>query len=158
MNLGDLPARESSPPDDPGGGTLYPTILVPLELEEGEGAILDHVARLAALCGSEVILLHVASGWRGRYFQGRLQDPEEEVLRNRLSRRVEHLSDRGVESRGEIRYGTPGSGIVEAAAELEADLIAMATHGHRGVLDLLLGSAASEVRHQVSIPVLLLRK
>lgn len=137
---------------------MYRTILVPLELEEGEGPILDHVSELASLCGSQVVLLHVAAGWRGRYFHGRLQDPEEGELRERLEERVEHLRARGVDVRGEIRYGTPGEGIVEAAADLGVELIAMATHGHRGVLDLLLGSAASEVRHQVSIPVLLLRK
>ncbi|HKK27426.1 MAG TPA: universal stress protein [Gemmatimonadota bacterium] len=137
---------------------MYGTILVPLELEEGEGAILDHVARLAEMCGSEVILLHVAAGWRGRYFRGRLQDPEEPEFRERLQDRVEHLRERGIDVRGEIRYGTPAEGIVDAAADLGVDLIAMATHGHRGVLDLLLGSAASEVRHQVSIPVLLMRK
>ena len=137
---------------------MYGTILVPLELEEGEEGILHHVSELAKLCGSEVILLHVAGGWRGRYFQGRLQDPEEGEQRQRLQERVDRLRDRGIDARGEIRYGTPGEGIVAAAAELDVDLIAMATHGHRGVLDLLLGSAASEVRHQVHIPVLLLRK
>ncbi len=100
----------------------------------------------------------MAGGWRGRYFQGRLQDPEEGEHRERLQRRVDRLKERGIDVRGEIRYGTPGEGIVATAAELGVDLIAMATHGHRGVLDLLLGSAASEVRHQVHIPVLLLRK
>ncbi len=137
---------------------MYETILVPLELEEGEEGILNHVAELAALCGSEVILLHVEGGWRGRYFRGRLQDPEEAQQRQRLETRVERLRSRGIAVRGEIRGGSPGEGIVEAAAELGVDLIAMATHGHRGVLDLLLGSAASEVRHEVHIPVLLLRK
>ncbi|HKK09112.1 MAG TPA: universal stress protein [Gemmatimonadota bacterium] len=137
---------------------MYEAILVPLELEEGEEAILDHVARLAGLCGSEVILLHVAAGWRGRYFRGSLQDPEEGEFRERLQERVEGLREHGVDARGEIRYGTPGETIVEAAADLGVDLIAMATHGHRGILDLLLGSAASEVRHEVSIPVLLMRK
>ncbi len=137
---------------------MYDRILVPLELEQGEEGILDHVTELSRMCGSEVVLLHVAGGWRGRYFQARLQDPEEGALSRRLEERVRRLRDLGVDARGEIRYGTPGEGIVEAAAELEVDLIAMATHGHRGVLDLLLGSAASEVRHQVHIPVLLLRK
>jgi nucleotide-binding universal stress UspA family protein len=141
-----------------GGEDVYRRILLPLELEEGEEGILDHVAELATLCGSQVILLHVAAGWRGQYFQGRLVDPEEAEFHERLAERVERLHERGVDARGEIRYGAAAEGIVKAAAELEVDLIAMATHGHRGVLDLLLGSAASEVRHEVSIPVLLLRK
>lgn len=137
---------------------MYETVLVPLELEEGESAILDHVARVARLCGSEVVVLHVVAGWRGRYFGGRMQEPGEDALRERLEARVERFRGEGVEARGEIRYGTPGETIVATAEELGVDLVAMATHGHRGVLDLLLGSAASEVRHRVSIPVLLMRK
>ena len=137
---------------------MYRRILVPLDLEEGEEAILDHVARLASVCGAEVVLLHVTGGWRGRYFAGRLMDPEEEAYRAKLEERAERLRQRGVEARGELHYGPPGETIVEAAADVDADLIAMATHGHRGILDLLLGSPSREVRHQVSIPVLLLRR
>ena len=37
------------------------------------------------------------------------------------------------------------------------DLIAMSTHGHRLIGDLILGTVASEVRHRTDIPVLLVR-
>jgi nucleotide-binding universal stress UspA family protein len=37
------------------------------------------------------------------------------------------------------------------------DLIAMSTHGHRFISDLLYGSTADKVRHLVSVPVLLLK-
>ena len=38
-----------------------------------------------------------------------------------------------------------------------ADLLAMSTHGHRFVADVLFGATADKVRHLVKIPVLLLR-
>jgi nucleotide-binding universal stress UspA family protein len=41
--------------------------------------------------------------------------------------------------------------------ELHCDLIAMGTHGHRGLADLVLGSVAEGVRHATAIPLLLLR-
>ena len=37
------------------------------------------------------------------------------------------------------------------------DLIAMSTHGHTGLGDLIHGSTADKVRHQVTIPVLMLK-
>ncbi|TFH62161.1 MAG: universal stress protein, partial [Candidatus Zixiibacteriota bacterium] len=37
------------------------------------------------------------------------------------------------------------------------DLIAMSTHGHRGLSDIILGSVSSEVRHRTRIPVLTVR-
>jgi len=37
------------------------------------------------------------------------------------------------------------------------DLIAMSTHGHRFLADVLYGTTADRVRHLVKVPVLLLR-
>ena len=43
------------------------------------------------------------------------------------------------------------------AEEQSVDLIAMSTHGHRFLSDLLHGTTADRVRHLVKVPVLLLR-
>ena len=47
--------------------------------------------------------------------------------------------------------------IIACAQEVGADLIAMATHGHRGLSDVLRGSVASELRHISMLPVLMVR-
>jgi len=36
-------------------------------------------------------------------------------------------------------------------------LVAMSTHGHRLMADLVLGTTASRVQHSIDVPVLLLR-
>ena len=54
-----------------------------------------------------------------------------------------------------VEFATPGIGHILKSAG--CDLIAMSTHGHRLIGDLILGSVASEVRHRTDIPVLLLR-
>ena len=51
----------------------------------------------------------------------------------------------------------PAHAILEYAVEDGTDLIAMATHGHRGVSDVLHGQTVDHVRHKVTMPVLLLR-
>ena len=53
--------------------------------------------------------------------------------------------------------GDPATEIIKMADREQADLIAMATHGHRFVMDLLLGSTVGKVRHHVKVPVLLLK-
>ena len=53
--------------------------------------------------------------------------------------------------------GDPASEIIRVAEQERVDLIAMATHGHRFVMDLLLGSTVGKVRHHVGVPVLLLK-
>jgi nucleotide-binding universal stress UspA family protein len=53
--------------------------------------------------------------------------------------------------------GNPGKEIAEAAARERVDLIAMSTHGHKFLQDLIYGSVANEVRHISKVPVLLVR-
>jgi nucleotide-binding universal stress UspA family protein len=53
--------------------------------------------------------------------------------------------------------GEPADEIVKIAVARGVDLIAMSTHGHRFLADLILGSTADKVRHAAAIPVLLLR-
>ncbi len=47
--------------------------------------------------------------------------------------------------------------MIKAAEAHRVDLIAMSTHGHRFISDLLYGSTADKVRHLVDVPVLLLK-
>jgi nucleotide-binding universal stress UspA family protein len=53
--------------------------------------------------------------------------------------------------------GDPGAEIAAAAEREKCDLVAMSTHGHKGVQDLLRGSVANEVRHRTTVPVLMVR-
>jgi nucleotide-binding universal stress UspA family protein len=57
-----------------------------------------------------------------------------------------------------LASGDPANEITAAAEREHCDLIAMGTHGHRGVKDLIYGSVANEVRHQTLVPVLLVRE
>jgi nucleotide-binding universal stress UspA family protein len=56
-----------------------------------------------------------------------------------------------------VRGIAPGETIVEVAANAEADLIVMGTHGRRGLSHLLLGSVAERVVRTASAPVLTVR-
>jgi nucleotide-binding universal stress UspA family protein len=57
----------------------------------------------------------------------------------------------------EILTGRAADGIIEAARQLQPDLIVMGTHGRHGLGRLLLGSDASAVVGTVAAPVLLVR-
>jgi universal stress protein A len=56
-----------------------------------------------------------------------------------------------------VRSGNPGEIIVNLANELKVDIIVMATHGHKGLARLLLGSVAERVVREARPPVLTLR-
>ena len=138
---------------------MYRRILVPVENSAYDGAILDHVRKLARLCGASVVLIHVADGFAARHAQQlNLRDSEEMRLDlDYLDRLTAELKADGLDAESILAGGEPSKEIAAAAERENCDLIAMSTHGHKFVKDLLYGSVANEVRHISKIPVLLVR-
>jgi nucleotide-binding universal stress UspA family protein len=63
----------------------------------------------------------------------------------------------GVPTRGKLALGDPATELIKTVESEAVDLIAMSTHGHRFLNDLLRGTTVNRVRHEVQVPVLLLR-
>jgi len=57
-----------------------------------------------------------------------------------------------------VRVGSPGLEIAAYAAEVNADLIVIPSHGRTGLKHLLLGSVTDRVVHRAPCPVLVLRR
>ena len=138
---------------------MYRRILVPLEHSEYDDAILAHVRELATLCGASVVLIHVADGWVARnQHQLALREREEmKADREYLEARADALDADGIDAECVLAGGDPGQEIAAAAEREQCDLVAMSTHGHRGLQDLLRGSVANDVRHHTEVPVLMVR-
>jgi nucleotide-binding universal stress UspA family protein len=138
---------------------VYRKILVALENSRTDEAILAHIEPLARLMGSELLLVHVADGWVARNLSQLNLAESEEMREDRayLERVRVRFVDSGIPAEAVLLAGEPADGIVRLASESAVDLIAMSTHGHRFLGDLIYGSTASRVRHTVQIPVLLLR-
>jgi nucleotide-binding universal stress UspA family protein len=138
---------------------MYHRILVPVENSAYDQAIIDHVRELARLCKAKVVLIHVADGFVARNAkQLNLRESEEMRLDlDYLDRLTSDLERDGIDAESILAGGEPSREIAAAAEREQCDLIAMSTHGHRFVKDLLYGSVANEVRHISKIPVLLVR-
>jgi nucleotide-binding universal stress UspA family protein len=138
---------------------VYTRILVPLENSPYDEAILAHVRRLARLCDAAILLIHVADGWAARAMaQLELRESEElRADRDYLSRLTTMLEKEGFSVDSILAAGDPTREIIEAAEREHCDLIAMSTHGHRFIKDVIFGSVAESVRHRCTIPVLLVR-
>ena len=138
---------------------MYRRILVPLECSSYDEAILEHVVRLARLTDASLFLIHVADGWAARNIHQLQLRESEEMQRDReyLEGVADRLEGEGLPVDAILASGDPAAEIAEAAEREGCDLIAMSTHGHRFLSDLLYGSVADTVRHRSSIPVLLVR-
>jgi manganese transport protein len=114
---------------------------------------------LAKLAQSQLLLLHVADGWAARHFDDLKLAESEEMRADReyLEKTAAALRADGLTVSTHLALGEPPREIIKTAEREHCDLIAMTTHGHRFIADLIFGSTIHEVRHGTNIPVLLVR-
>jgi nucleotide-binding universal stress UspA family protein len=138
---------------------MYKRILVALENSDADRTILRHVRDLARLTGAELLLVHVADGWAARHFDDlQLRESEEMRADREYLASVEHtLRGEGFTVRSSLERGDPATELIRVSEAEGSDLIAMSTHGHRFLADVVKGTTVDRVRHVVKIPVLLLR-
>ena len=138
---------------------MYTRILVPLEHSDYDDAIVAHVRELALLCQASVVFIHVADGWAARNQQQLVLRESDEMKKDReyIEAQADSLEAAGLEVECVLAGGDPAAEIAAAVVREGCDLVAMSTHGHKGVQDLLRGGVANEVRHRTTVPVLMVR-
>lgn len=138
---------------------MYKHILVAVENSPADRTIVEHVRELAQLMRADLVLVHVADGFAARHFDDlKLRESEEmRADREYLERLCREFLEAGLTARAVLAMGDPATEIMKTAEREQVDLIAMSTHGHRFLNDVLRGATADRVRHGVTIPVLLVR-
>jgi universal stress protein A len=144
----------------------WKTLLVPTDFSVGARVAVAMAADLARKFGATLVLQHVSELPRGLepehtiYPEGSVEPVAiEAFLRMSAMQHLEHdaadLKDLSVRLR--VDLGAPSKCILQAAANVGADLIVMGTHGRTGLRHLLLGSIAEKVLRGSPIPVLTVR-
>lgn len=138
---------------------MYKRILVPVEHSSYDDVILQHIRKLARFSDASLVLIHVADGWAARNVKHLNLRESEEMQKDReyIESIAASLEADGFSVDAILAGGDPGEEIAAAAEREHCDLIAMATHGHRGLEDVIRGSVANAVRHITMVPVLLVR-
>jgi nucleotide-binding universal stress UspA family protein len=138
---------------------MYQNILIAIENSDADRTVLAHVQQLAKMCGASLLLVHVADGWVARHFDELALRESEEMKEDRayLEKVRQDLTEKGFATRTHLAMGDPATELTRVAKAEGVDLIAMSTHGHRFLNDLLRGSTADRLRHNVEVPVLMIK-
>jgi nucleotide-binding universal stress UspA family protein len=143
----------------------YQTILVPLDGSERAEKILPHVEELARKFAAKLILLQVIEPAEvgksardpGSIFVVGLLEERMRQARAYLDDLQEQLHMKRVSASGRAEHGPIVSTILKVAAQENADLIAIASHGRTGLARVFYGSVAAGLLHQTDRPLLLIR-
>ncbi len=143
---------------------MYKRALVPLDGSMVAAAIVPFILEIAGPLDMEVALLRVVVPPPPMVVEGSSYVVAEDVEKLRanaeayLASVAAELRDQGVRVAIQVRFGEAVPEILAGAREVEADLIAMTTHGRGGLGRLLFGSVAEAVLRQAEIPVFMMRQ
>ncbi|MDX9840274.1 MAG: universal stress protein [Desulfobulbus sp.] len=146
-------------------------IVVPVDFHRHTDTVADYARRLATRLGAGVVFVHVVQSLArslsatdlsaavyGDLFPATFIEIDADLLklaRQRMQELVERYRADLADCAGEVLEGDPADRIVAFAAENQADLIVMGTHGARGIEKILLGSVAERVLKRAACPVLI---
>lgn len=138
---------------------MFKKILIALDHSKSDAVLLPRVKELCRLTHAKILLLHVSTGWKASWQRDlNLTDSQEmEEDREYLQEVENNLRREGFDVESRHSTGSAASVIVKTAREENCDLIAMATHGHRWLSDLLHGTTIGKVRHETEIPIFLVK-
>jgi nucleotide-binding universal stress UspA family protein len=144
---------------------MYKTILVPLDGSKRAEAILPHVENLALSLNAKVILFKVSEPSLMLEYDEVIDmstyleksDKQKKDAEYYLTSLQEKFRAKGIEAQTLIGHGPVVKAILDAAEQQNAKLVAMASHGHGGLLRTFYGSVASGVLQRIDRPLLLIR-
>lgn len=136
--------------------------LVSLDGSKRSEAIIPYIEELASKLKAEVVLLHL---WEPDYYtitEERLarMKSSKESAEDYIGQMAAKLKQKGIVAKSDFRAldgGTEAEEILKVADEINADIVAMSTHGRSGVGRWAMGSVAEKVIQIGSTPVLLVR-
>ncbi len=140
--------------------SLPKIILVPTDFGEPSEAALDTAIAYAKVFGSEIVLMHAYEIPIVGFPDGAVVATAEltsrllEGAQAGLDRQIQSRQGHGVTIRGMIKQGDAYRMVNEAAEEVGAGLIALGTHGRKGLSRALIGSVAEKVVRTARVPVL----
>lgn len=138
---------------------IFRRILVATDFSDCAARALDLGVELTQKFGSELTLIHAwefptYAASSAQYFPADFVSPLQKAAEHELAGALQALQARVPNANSVLRMGSPWQEIVDAAAELHADLIVIGTHGRRGLSHAFLGSVAERVVRLSAVPVL----
>ncbi|MBL8227421.1 MAG: Nramp family divalent metal transporter [Bryobacterales bacterium] len=149
-----VPAQITATPATP----AYKRILVPLDHSSRDASAVGHASAMAKQHGAKIVLLHVEEGVTSLVYGSEALTAEVQAGRQYFEGIAASLRNDGIEVDLVVCHGADArQEIVKAVRKIEPDLVIMGAHGHRGISDLMHGDTINAVRHDLDVPLLIVK-
>lgn len=131
----------------------YKKIAVAIDLSSNDAKLIAHAIGQAKNEAS-FVLIHVVESVSATIYGKESDDLETRKDKEKLDDYVSQLIARGFVAEGRLGFKNRSKEIVRLVKEANADMLVIGAHGHSGLKDLIYGETTDAVRHELSIPVL----
>jgi manganese transport protein len=135
----------------------YRHIGIALDYGPVDAKVVSHALTLARHYHAVLHLFHVVEGVSGQLYGNEAYDFEAREDNEHLETIARRVREEGVEVVARLGYENVPRELVRLAVEEKVDVLVMGGHGHRGLKDILFGTSISEVRHRLTVPVLVVQ-
>ena len=137
---------------------VYRRILVPLDHTRLDRTAIAHAAAMARMHHAKLFLFHVEEGVTSQVYGELSSTAEVKAGQKYLNDIVASLRADSIEVETEVCHSlNPNREIVRYAQRIQPDLLIMGAHGHGRLGDLIFGDTINPVRHQLNVPILVVR-
>ncbi len=130
------------------------SIAIALDFSPADEKLIAH-ALAQGNSGVSFTLLHIVESVSARYLAASSDDAETRVDKERLASYVAQLQQMGYKAEGVLGYHNRVNEIIRIVENAGADMLIMGAHGHSGLKDYIFGETIEDVRHRLTIPVLI---
>lgn len=143
---------------------IFKKVLFPIDFSEGASEVLQYALSIAEKDEAKIDVLHVIQEpveMMDVYLPNFSYDGLHEEMKEASQKNMEKFCEENIKGKADfeihIRSGAPFVEIINAAKELDDDVIVMGTHGRSGIDHVLFGSTAEKVVRKSPVPVLTVR-
>lgn len=138
------------------GAALIPTynkIAIAIDFSANDPKLIAH-ALGQAKNHTSFILIHVVESVSASIYGNESDDLETRKDKEKLNDYVSQLIAKGFAAEGKLGFKHRSKEIVRIVKDSKADMLVIGAHGHSGLKDIIYGETTNAVRHELSIPVL----
>ena len=137
-------------------GIAYKRIAITVDFSSSDNKAISNALSQGGK-NAEYILIHIVETAGARMMGSEIDDLETVSDKQNLERYKKNLESKGFTIHTSLGFGNPKKSIPEIVNKLDCDLLVMGAHGHRAFKDIIFGTTLDTVRHNVKVPVLIVK-
>ena len=133
---------------------IYNKIAIALDFSENDKKLISYAIGQGNK-STKYFLLHIVESASAKLWGSESDDYETRKDHAQLDAYVAQLKEKGFNASSLLGFRNRAKEIVRLVKESGADMLVVGAHGHTGVKDLIYGETVNSVRHELSIPILM---